>query len=109
MPREMATSVFVVGILGLFVLARDRESRTSPALWISVVWVSIASSRMVSQWLQPGRTMTSADQYLDGSLLDRVILAGLLAAGVMVLLARGRRVQTLLRANGPILLFFLYC
>src|SRR5438128_11540843 len=38
-----------------------------------------------------------------------MIRSGILADGMIVLLARGRRSATFLRANGPILLFFLYC
>jgi O-antigen ligase len=63
---------------------------------------------MVSVWLQiePQR---SADQLLDGSPLDRNILTGLLAVGLLVLLRRRERVGQLLRANRPIILFFVYC
>ena len=108
MPQGVATVVYGLFILALFLLDRDRKSRVSPALWIPVAWVLLAGSRMVSDWLEPARVITSPDQYLEGSPLDRLVLTGLLAAGLMVLLARGRRAGTFLRANGPILLFFLY-
>jgi len=107
MSGHVAIIVFALGILGLSTLDRDRTARTSKALWIPVVWLSIGGSRMVSQWLQMAPP-SSVDQYLDGSPLDRNILMGLLALGVMVLLSRGRQVETLLRANGPIVLFFSY-
>jgi exopolysaccharide production protein ExoQ len=107
MNSSVATIVYAVAIMALFVLDRDRRMRVSMALWIPVAWVSIGSSRMVSQWF--GMSVTeSPDQYLDGSPLDRLILTGLLAAGLIVLLSRGTRIGTFLRANGPILLFFLY-
>jgi exopolysaccharide production protein ExoQ len=108
MPPAFATVVFALGILGLFRLDRDPTSRTSKALWIPVVWVSIAGSRMVSQWLQmaPPR---STDQYLDGSPLDRYLLAALVALGIIALVRRGPRIGPLLRANWPILLFYSYC
>src|SRR6266581_3098608 len=109
MPPAIATVVFALGILGLFLLDRDRTPRVSPALWIPVAWVFLAGSRMVSEWLEPARAMQSADQYLEGSPLDPLVLTGLLAAGLAVLVARGPRAGTLLRANGPILFFFLYC
>ena len=107
MPRSIATVIFALGILGLFVL--DRKDKASLALWIPVAWVFLAGSRMVSQWLQQGIAMEGTpDQVLDGNPLDRFILSGLLVAGLMVLLARGRRIETLARALGPILLFLLY-
>jgi O-antigen ligase len=108
MSPDIATVVYGLVIVALFLLDRDRKSRASSALWIPVAWVSIGASRMVSQWFGVAPAMESPDQYLEGSPLDRLILAGLLAVGLMVLLARGRRAGMFLRANGPILLFFLY-
>lgn len=108
MPPAVAAVIFVLGVVGLFLLERDRESRLSPALWIPVAWVLLAA-RALSDWLEPGRAMRSPDQYLEGSPLDRLVLTGLLAVALIVLLARGRRVAALLRLNWPILLFFLYC
>src|SRR6266540_4431671 len=108
MSPEIATVVYGFVIVALFLLDRDRKSRVSSALWIPVAWVSIGASRMVSQWFGVAPAMESPDQYLEGSRLDRLILTGLLAAGLMVLVARGQRAGMFLRANGPILLFFLY-
>jgi hypothetical protein len=91
MPQGVALVVYGLFILALFLLDRDRKSRVAPALWIPVAWVLLAGSRMVSDWLEPARVVTSPDQLLDGSPLDRLVLTGLLAAGLMVLLARGQR------------------
>src|SRR5207253_174329 len=91
MTSGIATVVFALGILGLFLLDRDRKSRVSPALWIPVAWLLLAGSRMVSEWLEPVRAIELPDQLLEGNPLNRLILTGLLAAGAMVLLARGRR------------------
>ena len=109
MPQSVAASVFAVVILGLFLLDRDRSSRVSPALWIAVTWVFLAASRSTSEWLGLPTGRVWPDRYLDGSPLDRFVLTGLLAAGISVLVARRRRVMTLLRVNWPILLFFSYC
>jgi O-antigen ligase len=116
MSPDIASVVFALGILGLFLLDRDQEYRTSPALWIPILWMSIGASRALSQWLQVAPVvksldqylMESPDQYLEGSPLDRLILTGLLAAGLMVLVVRGRRSGEFLRVNLPILAFFLY-
>src|SRR5437899_10384672 len=108
MPPTVATVVFALLILGLNLLDRDKDSRVSPALWLAVAWIFIGASRMVSQWLgvEIGDT---ADQYLEGSPLDRNILTALLVAGLLVLIARGRRTGACLWANLPILVFVLYC
>src|SRR6185503_4196156 len=88
---------------------KTQASGVSPALWIPTTWILIAGSRMVSEWFQAGTQMKSPDQYLDGSPVDRLILTVLLAAGLMTLGWRWRRAATVLKANAPIVLFFLYC
>ena len=112
----VATVVCVLGILGLFALDRDRQSQTSKALWIPVVWLWIVGSREVSLWLavfgigHAGTELNSPDVYLEsGSPPDRLVFATLMFFGVVVLVRRGPEVGRLLRANLPILLFFLYC
>ncbi len=109
MTPLIATVVYAIAILGLFWLDRDRNSRVSSALWIPVAWMFLAGSRMVSQWLLTTPLDDTPTQYLEGSPLDRLILAGLLAVAIIVLLNRRRQVGALLPANGPILLFFAYC
>jgi O-antigen ligase len=107
-PPTIAAVVFFFGIIGLFLLSRDRDVVVSNALWIPVIWLLIAGSRMVSQWLQP-QTINTPDQYLEGSPIDRVILTGLLLIGILVLLRRVGEVESVLRANVPILVYFSYC
>lgn len=113
MPPLIATAVYIVLILGLFWLDRDRKARTSAALWIPVTWLLLASSRSLAQWImvgQPTGPMPPADQYaMEGSPIDRIVYTGLLAIGLIVLATRGRQIGRILRANGPILLFFGYC
>ena len=53
MNPQAATVAFAIGILALFVLDRDPKARTTFALWIPIVWLSIGGSRVVSQWLDP--------------------------------------------------------
>jgi exopolysaccharide production protein ExoQ len=109
MPPRVASIVFVIGILGLFWLNRDSDSRTSPALWIPVIWLAIVCSRAVGQWLHMGAPIDTVGQVMDGSPVDRLVYAILLGAGVMVLVTRAPQVGRLLRDNGPIVFFFLFC
>src|SRR4051812_11048728 len=109
MPAGLALIVFLIGIAGLIALDRDRRARSSPALWLPSIWMCIAGSRMISQWLNPDTGPSSAERYLDGSPLDRIVLTGLLLAAVAVLVTRREKVEAFLRANGPIFLFFAYC
>jgi len=108
--RYIATALFSAGILGLLFLDRDRKSRPSAAIWIPVIWIFLGGSRQVSQWLAGGvEFVDSPDQYLEGSPLDRMILAGLMTAGLSVLVTRGRRTALAIASNTPLVLFFLYC
>jgi len=109
MTPGIATVVYAAGIVALLALDRDRDARTSKALWIPVIWMLLAGSRPLSQWLGIGPQIATVDQQLDGSPLDRNILMGLIAAGVIVLFGRRQETATLLRANRPIVLFFSYC
>jgi exopolysaccharide production protein ExoQ len=114
MTTKLATALYVAFILGLFWLDRDRKDRVSPAVWLSVFWMSISCSRFVSQWLHPEplgvvSTSDTPDRYLEGDSMDRVILGIVIFLAVVILIRRGRRVGALLRMNGPLLLFFVYC
>jgi exopolysaccharide production protein ExoQ len=108
MPPIIASVVFVAGICGLFVLDRNSNCRTSKALWIPVAWVAIAGSRPLSLWLQTS-PVVSGGNIADANPIDTVAWALLSAAGIVVLAGRGPRVSAMLRANGPILLYFAYC
>src|SRR5258708_12898167 len=111
MYTNLVTLAYVISILSLFFLNRERDEQTVKGVWMPVVWVSIAGSRMVSEWMAPAIMSTSntGGRYLDGSPFDRNLLTILLLVGVVVLLLRGRRVAALLKSNWPILLFFFYC
>src|SRR5271168_1324224 len=113
MPPQIATVVCVFVILGLFKLNRDRTARTSAALWLPVVWLWLAGSRALSQWLaifgMGSEGLLTPEQYLEGSPLDRYFYLALTVAAILVLASRQRKVSALLRANVPILLFFCYC
>lgn len=107
--------MFAAGILGLFWLDRDPRSHTSKALWIAIIWLSIAGSRSVGQWIGTlhGDTIsdtTSAESmYTDGSPTDRLVYSVLLLAGLIVLATRWQKVLELLRANWALAAFFVYC
>jgi len=108
MPPHLASLVFLVGVVGLFFLDRDRARRSSLALWIPVAWLAIGGSRNVSVWLGNSGPV-SADQYLEGSPLDRALLTALIVIGLGVLISRGQRTGEVLRRNAPLVVFFMYC
>jgi len=103
---QIATLLVVFGIAGLFILDYDRRDRTSPALWLPFLWLAIAGSRPVSSWFD---VRLGVEQLTEGSPFDRNIFMTLLAIGICVLATRAGAVLKILRANGPILIFLLYC
>src|SRR5690242_4741916 len=95
-----------LGILYLWRLDSKKRDPFSKAVWIPLVWLLIGSSRPVSEWfvgLQQG------NNYEEGSPLDRTLLMILLALGLLVLSKRMHLVKPILRANLPVIVFFLYC
>jgi len=107
MNPSLATFICACGIAGLFYLDRDKTIRPSKALWLPVMWIWIVGSRAVSSWL--GLTPTGANAQLEGSPIDAAVFGILSAAAIGVLIRRNRRTRTLLAANWPILIYFLYC
>jgi len=103
----VATFIYACGIAGLFFLDRDKTLRTSKALWIPVLWLLIIGSRGPTVWLGLSPPAGS-DVQMDGTPLDRIIFLALQAAGVIVLVQRGRKAIAALRANWPIVLFFAF-
>jgi exopolysaccharide production protein ExoQ len=108
MPPQVATIVFILGMAGMFWLDRDRKASTSKALWISVAWFLICASRSVSVWLQMS-TPDPRSQYLEGSPVDRAVFVVLELAALTVLALRWQKLVKVLRANAPIVCFYLYC
>lgn len=108
MAPLLATFVCFAGIFGLIWLDRDPAVRTSPALWLPLVWFLISGSRHVSFWFGMTPAGTSA-AYLEGSPLDAIVYAVLLLMAVAVLARRRHAVVALVRRNPALVLFILYC
>ena len=109
--------VFVCGIVGLFVLDRDPKARTTMAICVPIIWLMLAGSRPVSQWLVGGGSRSSTVQAYEasavmvdeGNALERNVFSGLIIIGLIALFRRSRSVSALLRMNAPILMFLFYC
>jgi len=107
MPSQIASLVFVVGIIALFVFEKRQEQRTSASLWIAVIYFFIIASRPVSVWFGAGVSSTTDLQ--DGSPLDAAVYALLYVLAAVVLIGRRTKVTKLLSRSWPVLLFFGYC
>jgi exopolysaccharide production protein ExoQ len=106
MNSTVATLICASGIAGLLYLDRDKTAHVSRALWLPGIWIAIVGSRPVSQWLG---ISPPSDARVDGSPVDAAAFAVLLVIAIGVLVRRRSRARTLLLANWPILIYFLYC
>ena len=110
MSTWLAFLIFSVGVVGLFYLDRDKSVRTSKALWLPVIWIWIAGSRAVSAWFPAGSwSAGNLAATLDGSPMDAAIFEVLIVVGLIALFQRKNRAIALLKASGPVLIYFLYC
>src|SRR5262245_44612520 len=112
MPPRLAALLCLIGICGLFYLDRskDERDRTSWALWLPIIWLTFAGSRMLSQWLALSSiNFSTPDAYLEGSPVDRLIFTGMVAVAGVILIRRRERTAAVFRQNIPLLLFFSYC
>ena len=108
MNPSLASLIWCVQFAGLFYLDRDKRVRTSKALWLPILWIGLAGSRPVSDWLGVQSAGTNAQ--LEGSPVDAVFFQGvLLTAALGVLISREPDGRILLAANWPILVYFFYC
>jgi O-antigen ligase len=111
MPQAIATFICWIGIAGLFYLNRYGGPRASKALWIPAIWLFIISSKPVSFWLDitPDYSVNASAAYEAGSPVEQVVLTTLMVAAVAVLFTRSNRTGSLLRKNGLLIAYFLFC
>ncbi len=93
----------------LFWMDLRRPDSPSRALWVPLAWMFLAGSRWVSSWLNLGPTLASANDYAEGSPIDRAVFFALIVAGILILASRKIDWQRLLVNNVWIILYLLYC
>jgi exopolysaccharide production protein ExoQ len=109
MPPQIASVLFVFGIAGLFWLDRDDSVRTSKALWMPIIWLSIAGSRSPFAWFGMGAAADVPGQLPESSVPDQLLAGSLMLLGLVVLIRRSKGVTSLLKASWPITLYFSFC
>jgi exopolysaccharide production protein ExoQ len=109
MSPTLALWIFIAGAAGLFYLDRDKSARTSKALWLPVIWLSIAGSRSPFVWFGMGVAADIPGQLPQSSLPDQLLAGSLMFLGLVVLLRRGKAATSLLKTNWPIVVYFTFC
>ena len=90
-----------------------RDIRENPgigsALWLPVLWLVLACSRSVTQWLNIFGFDVSGGTVEEGSPVDASFYFVMIIAGLYVLLKRQVRLSEVVRNNGWLIAFLLYC
>jgi len=105
-------ALFLTLAFMIFLFRRDiRESPdVSGALWLPLIWLLITCSRSFSAWLNIfGLPVAGAQSLEEGSPLDAWVFFVLIAAGLYVLNKRQVSLSEIIRNNGWLIVFFLYC
>jgi exopolysaccharide production protein ExoQ len=88
MPSSLALLLWLILLLGLLRYDPAKDSRTSLALWVPLIWMFIVGSRLPSQWLG-GWTGSAAQALEEGNSLDRTIFSVLILLAIGILASRG--------------------
>jgi O-antigen ligase len=109
MPKQFALLIFIFIILYLFYMDRKNNEGVSHAIWIPFIWMALAGSRTVGQWLNLGPPqMITTDAYLEGSPIDRSVYMMLIFSGIFVLLKRRLNWSSIFKDNTWIWLYFAF-
>jgi exopolysaccharide production protein ExoQ len=108
MPPSLAFALTLAFIAWLFWRDIRQRPNITGAVWLPLLWVLIIGSRFVSEWLNLG-TPQSAEALEDGSPADRLFFLSLMIAGACVLYRRRLRIGAIVRNNGWLTAFLVYC
>src|SRR5262249_44613310 len=105
MPSSVALCLTIGLVIYLFRRDAQYAPASSPALWIPLIWLLLATSRPLSLWLGTGMP-TNIE---DGSPLERTVFTLLQLVALIVLLRRGVSWSTVISRNRWLFLFIAYC
>ena len=110
LPPIIASFLTIAFIVFLF--RRDIRERPniSGALWLPLIWLVLSCSRGLSVWLNIfGLPVSGAISVEEGSPLDALFFLVLIVAGFCVLAKRQVGLSEVIRNNGWLFVFLLYC
>ncbi len=87
MPPFIALLLWLVLLLALLRFDPAKDSGTSLALWVPLIWIFIIASRLPSQWLG-GSVQIAMGSLEEGNPLDRAVFSALILLAIAILMAR---------------------
>jgi O-antigen ligase len=110
LPPSLALFLTLAFIVFLFRRDIQEKPKISGALWLPVLWLVLLCSRSFTQWLNIfGLPVSGAASVEEGSPVDAWFYLVLATAGFCVLSKRHVHLSEIVRNNGWIIAFFLYC
>src|ERR1700730_17402870 len=107
-PPIVALFLTVAFVVYLFRRDFREQPDVTGALWIPLIWMLLIGSRSPTQWLSLAGFMQGASME-EGNPLDALIYFTLIAAGFYVLNKRQVSLSEIVRNNGWLIAFLLYC
>jgi exopolysaccharide production protein ExoQ len=107
MPPFLATFICLIFLVALLRFDPAKESKTSLALWVPLIWMFINGSRLPSQWLG-GQVGTASQAFEEGNPLDRSIFTFLILLAVAVLMSRSFKWGDFFVRNFVLMTFLLF-
>jgi O-antigen ligase len=108
MPPSLALILWLVLLLALWRFDPAREPKTSLALWVPVIWMFIAASRLPSQWLWGINTTPPPEHIEEGSPLDRSIFLILILLAIAILVSRSFKWGAFVTRNSALMAFLCF-
>jgi exopolysaccharide production protein ExoQ len=110
LPPYVALLLTVALIVFLFRRDIREKPNVSGALWLPLLWFVIGCSRGFSAWLNIfGLPVSGAASVEEGSPVDACCYLAMAIAGFCVLCKRQVSLSEIVRNNGWLIVFFLYC
>ena len=85
-----------------------KQSNTSLALWVPLIWIFIIASRLPSQWFGGGQEESALEALQEGNPLDRTVFALLILLAVGILISRSFRWGNFFAHNFSLTAFLLF-
>ena len=104
-------ALFLTVAFMFFLFRRDirEQPNVSGALWLPLLWLVLACSRSLSGWLNIFGLPVGGPSADEGSPLEACFYLALATAGFCVLSKRQVQLSEIVRNNGWLIAFFLYC
>jgi exopolysaccharide production protein ExoQ len=109
MPPPLAALLTICFIVWVFRRDKQQNPHVPRALWLPTIWMMIIGSRQMGQWFSLCGLNFAGQSDADGNPIDAVVYLALNMAGIYVLSRRRATLAEIMRNNGWMALFYLYC